>query len=93
MSFKDANADIEELDLFRLSLVAYANALQNETARMITAMNQVNQTWDDKIQSKFMEEFEQNLSNIAKMQDLVFQHSIKVKKKIDILREYAQNGY
>jgi len=93
MSFKDANADIQELDRFRLSLVAYADALMNETSRMITAMNQVNQTWDDKIHHKFMEDFEQNLSNIARMRDIVNDHSIYVKGKIDILREYAQSSY
>lgn len=93
MSHKDASADIDDLDAFRHSLDAYAKGLYNETHRMINAMNQVNQTWNDKIQQQFMDVFVQNLSGISRMQELIEQHSLYVKGKADKLREYVQNGY
>lgn len=90
---KDANADIAELERFQRSLVDYAEALQNESNRVINAANQVNMSWNDGIQEKFMDDFEQNLSNIYKMFELVQGHSRYVNWKIGQLKEYAQSGY
>lgn len=89
---KDANADIAELERFHRSLVAYADALQSESIRMVNAVNQVNQSWNDGIQERFMDSFEQNLSNVYKMYELVVDHGKYVYGKINQLKEYAQSG-
>ena len=88
----DASAkSVEDLRQFERDLQNYQDALVQSTNDAIRAMNRVNEGWNDKVQSQFMEKFSEALKGIQRMAALVDERKKSVHKSADILQEYLRN--
>ncbi|MBD5278307.1 MAG: hypothetical protein HDS32_03635 [Bacteroides sp.] len=85
----DASAkSIDDLRQFEAALKKYQDSLVQSTNDAVRAMNTVNQGWNDKVQTRFMEQFSEALKGIKKMAELVDERRRSVHVSIDKLQDY-----
>lgn len=92
MATKDAGlTSLQDLYAFENSLRRYLEDLINSTNTATHAMNVINQSWDDKVQAKFMEEFIEALKGVKHMATVVDAHQQYVHRKALELDRYINS--
>ncbi len=90
MSYKDAGlTSVQDLYDFESSLRRYQDDLVNSTNAAIRAMSMINESWNDKIQARFMDEFVDALKGVKRMAEVVDNHRQYVHRKAQQLDQYA----
>lgn len=92
MALNDAGVmSAEELHAFANYLKKTSEDLTTIMSRTVKTMDYVNQGWDDKVQQKFNEEFNEALNTIADLVNAMEQHSEYVHRKAGIIDEYLHS--
>ena len=92
MALNDAGVmSAEELHTFANYLKQTSEDLTNIMSRTVKAMDYVNQGWDDKVQLKFAQEFNEALNTIADLVSAMEEHSEYVHRKAGIIDEYLHS--
>jgi WXG100 family type VII secretion target len=85
-----AIVDPEELRRFAHSLKRFDSELQGQMLALRGQMKNLGQTWRDKEQQKFSEEFEQTMQSIDRFANAVEQHVPFLLRKADRIEEYLR---
>lgn len=85
-----AIVDPGELRRFAQSLKTFNNDLQSRMAAMHGQLSGLSQTWRDREQVKFTEEFEQTLVVIGRFIEAANQHIPFLLRKAERVEEYLQ---
>lgn len=92
MAYKDAGlTSLQDLYNFENSLRRYLEELVNSTNAATHAMNLINQSWDDKVQARFMDEFVEALKGVTHMAEVVDAHQQYVHRKAQELDRYINS--
>ncbi|MES1213539.1 MAG: WXG100 family type VII secretion target [Singulisphaera sp.] len=85
-----AIVDPEQLRRFAQNLKRFNGDLQNQLMTMHGQMKNLSQTWRDKEQQKFNEEFEQTMLALAKFIEAVDAHVPFLLRKAERAEEYLR---
>ncbi len=82
--------DPEQLRRFAQSLKRFNSELQSQLQSLHGQMKNLSQTWRDKEQQKFNDEFDQTLLAVAKFVEAVDEHVPFLLRKADRAEEYLR---
>ncbi|MBV8266556.1 MAG: WXG100 family type VII secretion target [Planctomycetaceae bacterium] len=85
-----AIVDPQELRRFAMQLRQFNNDMLNRMTVLHGQLNNLGQTWRDKENEKFVEQFEQTLTAISRFVDATNQHVPFLLRKADRVEEYLQ---
>jgi len=92
MAYKDAGlTSVQDLYDFENSLRRYQDDLVDSTNAAIRAMHTINESWDDKVQARFMDEFADALQGVKRMAEMIDNHRQYVRRKAQILDSYTNS--
>jgi uncharacterized protein YukE len=85
-----AIVDPQELRRFAMQLRQFNNDMLNQMTVLHGQLNNLGQTWRDKENEKFVEQFEQTLTAVSRFVDATNQHVPFLLRKADRVEEYLQ---
>ncbi|MBI2826096.1 MAG: WXG100 family type VII secretion target [Planctomycetia bacterium] len=85
-----AIVDPEELRRFAHNLKRFSSELQGQMLMLNGQLKSLGQTWRDKEQQKFVDEFERTIGAIGKFVEAVEQHVPFLLRKADRVEEYLR---
>ena len=85
-----AIVDPEQLRRFAQNLKRFNGELQTQLMTLHGQLKNLSQTWRDKEQQKFTDEFEQTMQAVAKFVEAVDEHVPFLLRKADRVEEYLR---
>ena len=85
-----AIVDPEQLRRFAHNLKRFNSELQSQMQTLHGQLKQLGETWRDKEQQKFSDEFEQTVQSIAKFVEAAEEHVPFLLRKADRVEEYLR---
>jgi len=85
-----AIVDPEQVRRFAHNLKRFNSELQTQLLALHGQMKNLSQSWRDKEQQKFMDDFEQTLQSVAKFVEAVDEHVPFLLRKADRAEEYLR---
>ena len=85
-----AIVDPEQVRRFAHNLKRFNSELQTQLLALHGQMKNLGQSWRDKEQQKFMDDFEQTLQSVAKFVEAVDEHVPFLLRKADRAEEYLR---
>lgn len=86
----NVRADITELEIFEQHLRKASQALSEDYARLRNHMSRIDDSWKDRENSKFMEDFIPKADLIFKISEQMVEYSKFIRHKTDILKAYTK---
>ncbi len=86
----DVRANIDELEKFQNNLRIMSEALNENYSKLRRQCSQINDTWRDQENAKFMEDFLPSADNIFKIAEQMMDYSKFIHRKKEILRDYTR---
>jgi uncharacterized protein YukE len=85
-----AIVDPEELRRFAQSLKKFNANVQESMISLNGQLSSLEQTWRDQEQKKFAEEFQRQISGLARLVEIIDRHIPYLLRKSEIIEEYLQ---
>lgn len=86
----NVRADINELEIFEQHLRKASQSLSEDYARLRNHMARIDDSWKDRENRKFMEDFIPKADLIFKISEQMAEYSKFIRRKTEILKDYTR---